>query len=353
MRSSVETGSPRTSSQSAAYGLTRSMCPEKQYYKTCLEVQWHSVCSCPFQTRQQRMLLTHTSQATFGALLFSPNPSTDITLVLKPGYDFPTALLQTFESWNVDLHTISSSTVTSARGRVLYGNNASERTFERLTEPRVTDLDDLLATSAAAARCFHLFDTPGDANKWIDDLLPVRSANDIKDQPLFIWEPQAKSCSPETFEAHKAVAARVTVFSPNHAELAQFFPAGHHPAQFSRKVVEEQARAFLSPGVCIIIRCAEHGCYVLSTPATVGTWLPPYHGQESAHRVVDPTGAGNAFLGGVAMGLVQNSGDFVHAARCGSVSASFVVEGVGLPDPKSCDAWGRLIEMDGKHARIA
>lgn len=277
--------------------------------------------------------------------------------------------MQTFESWAVELHNLSSSTVPSARGRILYGTNTSERTYERLTAPRNTNLADLLMTGAAAARCFHLFDTAAETAKWISRLLLVQKENGATERPLFIWEPQAKSCSPETLEEHKALAAKATVFSPNHAELAQFFPshASGHPALFSSEAVEEQARAFLPPfssaseeydgsqiGLCIIIRCAEHGCYVLPTPAAgdtpVGTWLPPYHGQESAHKVVDPTGAGNAFLGGVAMSLLQSESDFVLAARYGSVSASFAVECVGLPDPKSCDARVRLAEMETRAA---
>jgi fructose-1-phosphate kinase PfkB-like protein len=46
---------------------------------------------------------------------------------------------------------------------------------------------------------------------------------------------------------------------------------------------------------------------------------------------VDPTGAGNAFLGGLAMGLRDSSDDPVVAAIYGQVAASFAIEQVGLP----------------------
>ena len=57
--------------------------------------------------------------------------------------------------------------------------------------------------------------------------------------------------------------------------------------------------------------------------------MPAYH--QDSRRVVDPTGGGNGFLGGFAVGLVRNDGDIVEAARWGSVAASFCIEQVGVP----------------------
>jgi sugar/nucleoside kinase (ribokinase family) len=59
-------------------------------------------------------------------------------------------------------------------------------------------------------------------------------------------------------------------------------------------------------------------------------------------KVVDTTGAGNAFLGGAAVGYLQHH-DFSLAAAYGSVAASFAVETVGLPEVSECDAEARLI----------
>lgn len=47
-------------------------------------------------------------------------------------------------------------------------------------------------------------------------------------------------------------------------------------------------------------------------------------------KIVDTTGAGNAFLGGFILGHSETV-DFVKAAHNGSVAASFVLEQVGLP----------------------
>ena len=51
---------------------------------------------------------------------------------------------------------------------------------------------------------------------------------------------------------------------------------------------------------------------------------PPKHG------VVDPTGGGNAFLGGFSIGLARGQ-PILEAVAWGSVAASFAIEQVGTP----------------------
>lgn len=53
-----------------------------------------------------------------------------------------------------------------------------------------------------------------------------------------------------------------------------------------------------------------------------------YHVPAFPANVVDSTGAGDAFCGGFMVGL-QETGNPIEAALCGSVSASFVIEGFG------------------------
>lgn len=194
--------------------------------------------------------------------------------------------------------------------------------------------------------CFHFFEIPAVVSTQIDEISALRTHRDIQSLPLYVWEPQAKSCSPDTLELHKAVARKVDLFSPNHAELASFFPDSRECVAFDMRAVEKQARAFLpiqlSKPLCILIRCAEHGCFVLSadTEKEQSMWLPAFHSTDSID-VVDPTGAGNAFLGGAAMGCLKHR-DFFAAAAYGSVAASFAVEVVGLPDVWRCDGEARL-----------
>jgi hypothetical protein len=59
-------------------------------------------------------------------------------------------------------------------------------------------------------------------------------------------------------------------------------------------------------------------------------WFPPYLDEKEQHRVVDPTGGGNGFLGALAVALAR--GVALEEAACwGSVSASLCIEQVGMP----------------------
>lgn len=60
-------------------------------------------------------------------------------------------------------------------------------------------------------------------------------------------------------------------------------------------------------------------------------WIPAYWTREdAAARVVDPTGGGNTFLGGLAVALARGRG-MEEAACWGAVAASFAIEQVGVP----------------------
>lgn len=67
---------------------------------------------------------------------------------------------------------------------------------------------------------------------------------------------------------------------------------------------------------------------ILSTRSKA-EWLPAFYDADSP-KVVDTTGAGNAFLGGFSVGL-QTTEDPREAAILGSVAASFALEQIGLP----------------------
>lgn len=59
-------------------------------------------------------------------------------------------------------------------------------------------------------------------------------------------------------------------------------------------------------------------------------WVPAYWNKEQVEKVVDPTGGGNTFLGGLAVALAR--GKCMEAAvSWASVAASFAIEQVGVP----------------------
>lgn len=91
------------------------------------------------------------------------------------------------------------------------------------------------------------------------------------------------------------------------------------PLPVTKTKVEEAAAAFIKAGVkmCVIIRCAGLGAYALETGAAGrGFWTPAFWAEKDTGRIVDVTGAGNSFLGGLSAGLAKSGGD--------------VKEGIGL-----------------------
>ncbi|KAI3399706.1 hypothetical protein diail_6055 [Diaporthe ilicicola] len=62
-------------------------------------------------------------------------------------------------------------------------------------------------------------------------------------------------------------------------------------------------------------------------------WIPAFFTRDdaAADRVIDPTGGGNTFLGGLAVALARGKG-MEEAACWGSIAASFAIEQVGVPE---------------------
>lgn len=81
----------------------------------------------------------------------------------------------------------------------------------------------------------------------------------------------------------------------------------------------------------------------------VSMWYPAYHTNSS--KVIDPTGGGNAFLGGMAVGLARGRG-LEAACRMGSVAASFAIEQVGMPILESDEAGRELWNGDSVQGRL-
>jgi len=81
----------------------------------------------------------------------------------------------------------------------------------------------------------------------------------------------------------------------------------------------------------VIIRSGALGAYVI-TPDIKGRWIDAFWSSaENVDKVVDVTGAGNTFLGGLAAGLFLANRNVYEATLYASVSASFTVEQLGLP----------------------
>lgn len=146
-------------------------------------------------------------------------------------------------------------------------------------------------------------------------------------------------CTPTEFSNCLKALKCIDVVSPNHSELGGFFGEDTNGVKHvDYRLIERLCDQWLSSGVGpdgqggIIIRAGKDGCFVAHKDSR--KWIPAYH--QSDEKVVDPTGGGNTFLGGLAMGLVRGGAtpgvrNIEEAAAWGSVSASFAIEQVGMP----------------------
>ena len=199
------------------------------------------------------------------------------------------------------------------------------------------------------SKSFHFICSPTRCVELVSTILSRRqeelALSPTNDRPWIIWEPVPDLCTPEELENTYAACRAVDVISPNHEEFGALFagtpyatPKGEGEGDgegegFSKQALERQTAQFLARGLgptndgAVVVRAGKEGCFVASLNKR--KWLPAFH-QDSSH-VVDPTGGGNGFLGGFAVGLVREKGNFVEAARWGSVAASLCIEQVGVP----------------------
>jgi ribokinase len=128
-----------------------------------------------------------------------------------------------------------------------------------------------------------------------------------------------------------ALLADVDVLIPNESEFAAL--ASLLPATAGAKPFTEAALLALDPadlhGLCrrigvpaVIVTLGARGCFI--SQARGFTRLPAH-----AVRAIDTTGAGDAFVGGFAAGLVKNGGDILDAARFGNAVAALSVTRFG------------------------
>lgn len=188
------------------------------------------------------------------------------------------------------------------------------------------------------------------------------STPNATDRPFFVWEPVPDLCTPEEQEKFFAANRVVDIVSPNHLELGMMFeqPGWSTDSEASRQLVKKIVDAGIGPtgDGCLVIRAGKDGSYAYSRDQEI--WLPAYHQPDSsgATLVIDPTGAGNSFLGALAQGMVTTGRepfemidsilststewqqglvpwgrrrDLPKALICATVAAGFVVEQIGVP----------------------
>ncbi|KAJ5561601.1 hypothetical protein N7535_003938 [Penicillium sp. DV-2018c] len=318
------------------------------------------------------------SFAVVGARLVSGSRhARSVSWIVDVGSDFPAETLGVIKSWNTDcVFREDHSRLTT---RAWNGYHPDEkRDFKYLT-PKLRLEPEMLSDTQVWSKTFHMVCSATRCMSIVQDILQRRDelrkagkappAAHASKRPIFVWEPVPDLCTPEERENFLAANKVVDVVSPNHMELGMMFdqPGWTEGSQSSQQLVQRITESGIGPdgNGLLVIRAGKDGSYAYTKSRKI--WLPAYHQPDpsGATLVVDPTGAGNSFLGALAQGMVtagrepfqvidsvlSNSKtwntaldtwgdcqDYPKALICATVAAGFVVEQIGVPQ----------IEIDGK-----
>ncbi|KAK3707162.1 hypothetical protein LTR37_012331 [Vermiconidia calcicola] len=285
--------------------------------------------NAPDRTPKTNIIGGAGTYSAIGARLLSPPPrSNSVGWIIDEGTDFPPELGSTIASWQTSV-LIRPRDALTTRGWNGYAAN-EHRAFRYLTEKKRLTADDL-TPDLLRAKSFHLICSPTRCVELTSRILDRRRAAELE-RSVVIWEPVPDLCTPEELNNTYKALAHVDVISPNHEELGALFGFSHE-LDVDKAAIEKQTNKLLARGIgptkdgAVVVRAGKEGCFVANLDTR--KWLPAYH--KDPTKVIDPTGGGNGFLGGLAVGLVRCDGEIVEAARWGSVAASFCIEQVGMP----------------------
>jgi sugar/nucleoside kinase (ribokinase family) len=242
--------------------------------------------------------------------------------------------------------------------------------FKYLT-PKLRLEPHMLSEPQVLSRTFHMICSSNRCINIVQQILGRRELLSLQDyvpasstRPVFVWEPVPDRCTPEEQQRFLLACRLVDVVSPNSLELGMMFGrlGWNEENTGDQELVREILRSGIGPDCdgTLVIRAGKDGSYSYSRNRK-GLWLPAYHqpdSSESSSLVVDPTGAGNSFLGALALGLVSEgrspiqmiesvlessdswntivrewggNGQVPRALICATVAAGFVVEQISVP----------------------
>ncbi|KAI0650075.1 Ribokinase-like protein [Trametes meyenii] len=251
-----------------------------------------------------------------------------VGVIIDRGNDFPPDIQNALDAFGADMWLFrddpareTTKAINTYRGEVRGFDYRTPRV--RLT-PR-----DLVGTKLARPKIVHFICSPARAAAILSEIKEEEGWH-----PITVYEPIPDRCIPEELPALKEVLPHLSVLSPNAEEALSLLSMPPTP---TKELVEEVCRRFLDMGVgpdgtgAVIIRSGALGACV-AQKGKPPAWIDAYwSGPGGSDKVVDVTGAGNSFLGGLGAGLVLANGNVTEATLYATVSASFIIEQEGLP----------------------
>ncbi len=265
--------------------------------------------------------------ASLGAALWDAR----LAVVSPLGDDYPARALHALEHRGVDLSGLRPMGRRGLRSWLLY-EPVARRIIHRLDSAahlEASPTPEDARPHLAGARAFHVAPTPLACQEPLVGLLAGR------ENALLSLDPHEVLVE-DTLERWRATLARAHVFFVSEEEL-RLDGAAADPATALARLAGGRLRWAL------LKRGGRGGIWMEYVTGRTGTW------SARAERVVDTTGAGDAFAGGVLTGLLAGE-PIERAIERGVVSASFAVEtwgAAGLVAAGPADAQHRRAQWFG------
>jgi sugar/nucleoside kinase (ribokinase family) len=241
--------------------------------------------------------------------------SARVTLLAALGRDFPAEDRRELAR-AVDLRSPARGDALTPRAWQLYELDGRRTHVDRIDRDLFMAMcprpDELPADCAGASGVRLECDAPDPLREWVARLRAAGCG------PV-LWEPWNVFCRPENRALLGQLAPLLDVISPNLPQARRLTGRDDPRAVLG---------ALLETGVPVaVLRMGEAGSLLArrgEPPVAVPAVPVP--------RIVDVTGAGNAYCGGFLLGLAE-TGDLEHAGRYGAVAASFALEQFGAMLP--------------------
>ncbi|MEO8610340.1 MAG: PfkB family carbohydrate kinase [Chloroflexota bacterium] len=139
---------------------------------------------------------------------------------------------------------------------------------------------------------------------------------------IVLWEPLQQIMIPGNRATIRAILQEfpISIISPNLQEAEAVY-GQKSPTEIINAIFDDGARG-------IALRMGEQGSIVAQCNSSEHLYIPAV----PVKAVVDQTGAGNTYCGGLLWGLAARK-TLVEAGAAGAVAASFCIEGVGVVNP--------------------
>jgi len=252
--------------------------------------------------------------AVHGALLWGVS----VGLCAVTGADYPADLLA---AGDLDLSGVQRVDSPSLRNWALYEDDATcQYVFRGSYGPKAhahySPMAEQIPPTYRHARYAHIAPVPFEpALQLLDALGEARRHGGVS------VDPDARYAADLGPSALDELLSRPTFFLPSQREAALLFPD-----RAPEEVLDLLRRRYPNLKVAVV-KLGARGCLVFDRATDRIVLLP-----AASARVVDTTGAGDAFCGGFLAGYVR-TGDGIEAALHGIISASFIVETIGIPPP--------------------